>query len=126
MDDLSRVLTALHPTVELDGTTATATFCPQPEHRGIEGLLHGGLAATLLDHVCARAASAALDRRVMTGRLDLRYRRPVPLAEGPYRVEATVVSAKGRRARIRGAIRGTDDRPLVEADALFLATATPG
>jgi acyl-coenzyme A thioesterase PaaI-like protein len=122
VDDVTRVLGALHPTVEIDGGTARALFEPQPEHRGIAGRLHGGLAATVLDHVCARAASAALGRRVVTGRLDLRYRRPVPLAGGPYPAEATVVSARGRRARVRAAIRDADGRPLVEADALFLAT----
>ena len=118
---MTRVLTALHPRVEVDGTSVRATFDPQPEHRGIPGLLHGGLAATVLDHVCARAAAAALGARVMTGRLDVRYRRPVALGNGPYRVDATVESARGRRARVRGAIRDGDGRPLVEAQALFLA-----
>ena len=121
-DPVTRVLRALHPTVELDGSTARAVFEPQPEHRGIEGRLHGGLAATVLDHVCARAASAALGRPVVTGRLDVRYRRPVALDGGPYPTEATVVSSRGRRARVRAAIRDADGRPLVEADALFLAT----
>jgi acyl-coenzyme A thioesterase PaaI-like protein len=118
---VTRVLGALHPTVELDGTVATALFEPQPEHRGIRGRLHGGLAATVLDHVCARAASAAVGDGVVTGRLDVRYRQPVPLAGGPYPVEATVVAARGRRVRVRAAIRDTDGRALVEADALFLA-----
>lgn len=122
VDAVARVLGALHPTVAIDGTTASASFEPQPEHRGIAGRLHGGLAATVLDHVCARAASAVLGRGVVTGRLDLRYRRPVPLSGGPYPTEATVVSARGRRARVRAAIRDADGHPLVEADALFLAT----
>ena len=115
------MLTALHPTVEVEGTSVRATFHPQPEHRGIQGLLHGGLAATVLDHVCARAAAASLGARVMTGRLDVRYRRPVALDEGPYQVDAAVESARGRRARVRGAIRDIDGRPLVEAQGLFLA-----
>lgn len=120
MNDLHRVLGALHPVVERDGVTVVARFEPQPEHRGIPGLLHGGLAATVLDHVCARAASAALGGPVVTGRLDLRYRRPVPLAGGPYRAEATAERARGRRVRVRGAIRDDGGRPLVQAEALFL------
>lgn len=121
MDDVTRVLTALHPTVELDGASVSARFEPQPEHRGIPGLLHGGLAATVLDHVCARAASARLGTRVVTARLDLRYRRPVPLAAGPYRVEAVAEPARGRRVRVRGALCSVDGAVLVEASALFLA-----
>lgn len=127
MDDVTRVLTALHPAVELDGLVARARFEPQPEHRGIPGLLHGGLAATVLDHVCARAAAAALGGRVVTGRLELRYRRPVPLADGPYQATATAQPARSRRVRVSGAILAPDGRPLVEATALFLAApAVPG
>jgi acyl-coenzyme A thioesterase PaaI-like protein len=125
VDDVTRVLSALHPEleveVEVEGSTVRGRFEPQPEHRGIPGLLHGGLAATVLDHVCARAAASALGERVVTGRLDLRYRRPVSLAAGPYPVHATARPARGRRVRVSGAIVGPDGRPLVEADALFLA-----
>ena len=120
MDDVTRVLTALHPTVELDGLTATGRFEPQPEHRGIPGLLHGGLAATVLDHVCARAASTALGAHVVTARLDLRYRQPVPLGRGPYVVRATAEAPRGRRVRVSGVLADGDGRPLVEASALFL------
>lgn len=120
MDDVTRVVTALHPTLERDGSTVRGRFQPQPEHRGIPGLLHGGLAATVLDHVAARAASGALGERVVTARLDLRYRRPVPLGGGPYTVEATAEPRRGRRVRVRAAL--CDERgPLVEARALFLA-----
>lgn len=125
MDDVTRVLASLHPPVEMDGPTARARFEPQAEHRGIPGLLHGGLAATVLDHVCARAASAALGRRVVTGRLDLRYRRPVDLGGGPYPVEATAEEPRGRRVRVHGTIRDAGGRPLVEAHALFLAAPHP-
>lgn len=124
-DAVTRVLMALHPAVEITGLTAVASFEPQPEHRGNVGWLHGGLAATVLDHVCARAASAALGRRVVTGRLDLRYPHPVPLAGGPYRVEATAEqprsrSAENRMVRVEGAILDQDGRALVEARSLFV------
>jgi len=118
--EVTRVMTALHPAVTIDGVTAVAHFEPQPEHRGNHGWLHGGLAATVLDHVCARAAAAALGHRVVTGKLDLRYPRPVPLDAGPYRVEATAAAVRGRAVRVRGAIVGPDGGAMVEARALFL------
>lgn len=121
MGDVERVLLALHPAVEIVGRTATALFEPQPEHRGNAGWLHGGLAATVLDHVCARAGAAALGRRVVTGTLDLRYPRPVLLAGGPYRVEATAEEPRGgRMVRVSGAILGHDGHPMVEARSLFV------
>lgn len=117
---VERVLLALHPKVEIVGRTAIGSFEPQPEHRGNAGWLHGGLAATVLDHVCARAGSAALGERVVTGRLDLRYPQPVLLADGPYRVEATAEEPRNRMVRVNGAILDHDGRPMVEARSLFV------
>lgn len=119
--EVTRVLTALHPSVTTNGLHVSGQFEPQPEHRGNPGWLHGGLAATVLDHVCARAASAALGGdRVVTGKLDLRYRGPVDLANGPYRVEAEAQPARGRVVKVKGAIVGPNGRPLVTANALFV------
>ncbi|MGF1596516.1 MAG: PaaI family thioesterase [Acidimicrobiales bacterium] len=123
--ELGRVFGALHPEVTIapdgGGVVATARFEPQPEHRGIRGLLHGGMAATVLDHVCARAAGAALGGPVVTGTLDLRYRHPVALDGGPYRVEVRAGRARGRAVRVAGAVLGPDGRSLVDARALFVA-----
>lgn len=122
---VERVMMALHPVVEVSGRTAVGLFHPQPEHRGNAGWLHGGLAATVLDHVCARAAAAALGQRVVTGRLDLRYPTPVLLAGGPYRVEATAEEPRGRMVRVEGGIIGPDGRAMVEARSLFVTLPPP-
>lgn len=118
--EVDRVLRALRPVVQMDGSTAVASFEPQPEHRGNVGWLHGGLAAAVLDHVCARAAAHALGQRVVTGRLDLRYPQPVLLADGPYRVEAAAEAPRGRMVRVNGAIVDHDGRAMVEARSLFV------
>ena len=47
-------------------------------HEGPPGLVHGGVVATLLDHVLARAIRAA-GRGGLTATLTVTYRRPVPL-----------------------------------------------
>ena len=98
-----------------------ATFHPQAEHRGRPGWVHGGLAATVLDHVCAGAATSALGRPVVTGRLDLRYPQPVAIDGGPYRVEARPERPRGRTVRVVGAILDGAGRRLVEANSLFVA-----
>ena len=115
------MFSALHPTITVTDGVGTGVFEPQPEHRGNPGWLHGGMAATVLDHLCARTASAALGGvRVVTGTLDLRYPSPVPLAAGPYELRAEHDPARGRMVRVRGAILGPDGRPMVEAKALFV------
>lgn len=118
--EVDRVLRALRPKVTIQDGLTSARFDPQPEHRGNVGWLHGGLAAAVLDHVCARSAADALGERVVTGRLDLRYPQPVLLADGPYRVEARAEAPRGRMVRVNGAILGHDGRPMVEARSLFV------
>lgn len=111
---------ALHPEVSVDGRRVTAHFEPQPEHRGNPGWLHGGMAATVLDHVCARAGAAAMGHKVVTGTLDLRYPHPIPLDGGPYVVEAEAALPRGRMVRVTGAILRHDGLAMVEAKALFV------
>lgn len=115
---------ALHPAVETHpsgdgGVRGVAEFTPEPEHRGNPGWLHGGMAATVLDHVAARTAAAVLDSRVVTAKLELRYRQPVELTGGPYRVEAEASPPRRGTVRVAVALVGSANKPLVQAKALF-------
>ena len=121
VDPVERVLRALRPRIEVIGGMAVATFEPEAEHRGRPGWVHGGFAATVLDHICAGAARVAMGRPVVTGRLDLRYPHPVPLDAGPYRLEATPEEPRGRMVKVQGSIRDGSGRRLVEARSLFVA-----
>ncbi|HVM39351.1 MAG TPA: PaaI family thioesterase [Acidimicrobiia bacterium] len=104
---------------EGDGT-GWATFTPQPEHEGPPGFLHGGLAATALDETMAWVAHQAEGEACVTATLSLRYRKPVPLAGGPYRVEAETAKATGRRRRIVGRFLLEDGSTAVEAEGVFI------
>lgn len=124
-DPVFEVLSALHPEVvtmatAAGGASGEGIFTPRPEHRGNPGWLHGGLAATVLDHVCARISSAAMGERVVTGKLDLRYRSPVSLADGPYVVRGEAEPARGRMVKVTAAIYDNNGKRLVEAKGLFV------
>lgn len=126
-NDLRRVLLHLYPpvTVTTDAVlgvvSGSANFDPQPEHAGAPEWVQGGLSATVLDYVSARIANAALSSKVATGTLDLRYRQPVRLDGGPYRIEGSAPITDGRTTRVRAAILSTEGHPLVESSALFVA-----
>ena len=98
-----------------------STFVPRPEHRGPPGVLHGGLAATVLDATMA-ALSLALDRiHTMTATLELKYRHPVPIDGQPVRCEAWRERPESRRAqRVHGRIVLADGTVAVEAVGLFV------
>ena len=121
--DLDRVFGALHPAIVVEGSVGRGVFHPQPEHRGNPGWLHGGMAATVLDHLCARTAAAALGTRVVTGTLDIRYPKPVVLDDGPFELWAEHAAVRGRVVRVRGMILAADGAPMVEAKALFVTLA---
>jgi acyl-coenzyme A thioesterase PaaI-like protein len=98
-----------------------ATFLPKPEHRGPPGYLHGGLAAVCLDETMA-SLSIALDKvYTVTGTLELRYRKPVPLNGSPVRIEAWRDRPEARRThRVHGRLLRSDGEIAVEASGLFI------
>lgn len=100
---------------------ATGRVTVGKPHEGPPGLVHGGVVATLLDHVLARAVRAA-GRGGLTATLTVRYRRPVPLGV-PLLLTAEAGETSGRRttATARLAAEDDPDTVLAEADGLFVA-----
>jgi acyl-coenzyme A thioesterase PaaI-like protein len=98
-----------------------AIFRPRREHRGPPGHLHGGLAATCLDETMAALGYALDGVHCVTGTLDLRFRKPVPLDAGDIRIEAWRDRAEARRRqRVYGRMLLPDGTVAVEASGIFL------
>ncbi|RBY79804.1 PaaI family thioesterase [Geodermatophilus sp. TF02-6] len=100
---------------------ATGRVAVGKPHEGPPGLVHGGVVATLLDHVLARAVRAA-GHGGLTATLTVRYRRPVPLGV-PLLLSAEVGRPSGRRTPATARLVAEDDPAtvLAEAEALFVA-----
>jgi acyl-coenzyme A thioesterase PaaI-like protein len=96
-----------------------ATFTPLADHRGFEGLLHGGIIATALDEMLAWTATLEEDVFVLTGKLELRYPRPAP-ADAGYRLQGFLDERRGRRLLLHGDCRTEDGDVVAEASGLFL------
>ena len=92
--------------------------------QGYPGVVHGGITAAILDETAGRSLMGAEPeeaRLMFTARLNVRYRRPVPV-ETPLRAEGWVVKDRGRTAVTQAALYlegGT--QPLAEAEALLVA-----
>jgi acyl-coenzyme A thioesterase PaaI-like protein len=100
-----------------------ARFSPGIEHQGWDGVMHGGLVTVLLDEAMAWAA-AEQTRMYYTGRLEVRYRRPVPTGAALL-VRGWITRDRGRSLETRGEIQSEEGQTLAEATALFLAAPTP-
>ena len=100
-----------------------AVFTPGPQHHGPANSLHGGIAALCLDE-CMAALGHAVDRiHTITGRLNLRYRKPIPLDGRPVRVEAWRDGGGRRTSKVFGRIVTADGDVAVEATGLFVRVA---
>jgi uncharacterized protein (TIGR00369 family) len=91
------------------------------QHEGPPGLVHGGVVATLLDHVLARSARAA-GHGGLTATLTVSYRRPVHLGV-PLVVTGELVSVEGRRATATARVVAEDapEITLAEGEATLVA-----
>jgi acyl-coenzyme A thioesterase PaaI-like protein len=114
---------AIAPPVVLrrDGDGVSGTVTLGLAYEGPPGFLHGGMSGLLMDQVLGAAAIAA-GRWGMTVRLELDYRRPVPL-EQPLVLRGWVVEDAGRKAVVAGSIASAaaPDEVFVEARGVFVA-----
>ncbi len=94
-----------------------------PEHfQGYPGVLHGGIVAAILDEVSGRAHMGPADnpRFMFTGKLEVRYRKNVPIGK----LLKIVGKAGKSRARMTecwaGIYDAETDELLAEAEALHI------
>ena len=103
---------------ETDGRIVRARFAPRPEHVGFKQTVHGGLISTVLDEAMGWAMYAA-GAWAMTARMEVKYRRPLPLGE-ELLVSAEVTRDRGRRLEAEAEVRTASGEVLAQAFGLFL------
>ncbi|CAO1629861.1 unnamed protein product [Sympodiomycopsis kandeliae] len=87
---------------------------------GHNGIIHGGLLATICDEALARTAFFALPSRIgVTAKLELNYKSPTH-ADQFVVIKTELKEAKGRKAIVTGVISDLKGNVLVEANAVFV------
>ncbi|KAI0740514.1 Thioesterase/thiol ester dehydrase-isomerase [Earliella scabrosa] len=87
---------------------------------GHEGVIHGGLLATLLDETLARVALLNLPEKVgVTANLNINYKAPTR-ADQFIVIKVKLDEAQGRKSRVSGTVEDMAGNVLVEANALFV------
>jgi uncharacterized protein (TIGR00369 family) len=100
------------------GNQVKVEFRPHPDHTGFTGILHGGIVATALDEVMAWTAMLVEGVLVVTGTMELRYRKPAR-ADATFEAVGTLEERRGRRLKLAGALRD-GDTVVADADGVFL------
>ncbi|KAH8829548.1 HotDog domain-containing protein [Flagelloscypha sp. PMI_526] len=87
---------------------------------GYDGIVHGGLLATLLDETMGRTAIMNLPDKIgVTATLGVKYRAPTK-ADQFIVIKTRVQEVKGRRVTVTARVEDVDGKLLVEAESLFV------
>lgn len=101
-----------------------ARFTARPDLGGTIGALHGGITAAALDEILVWAGILQEGALTVTGKLEIRYRRPVENAGGELSVRARVERRRGRRLTISGELDGPDGKQAASARGLYIVSRT--
>lgn len=90
------------------------------QYQGYPGVVHGGVVAAMLDEVTGRVHMKGDPPRFMfTARLDVRYRKNVPIGQ-PLRIVGHAGKSRERTATATAQIFGPDGDVLAEAEAVLV------
>ena len=103
-----------------EGDDVVTEFIADERYQGFPGVIHGGIVATVLDETLERIGTLQ-GRWLMTGRLEVRYRRAAPINRR-LRVAARVASSRGRAliATAWLSLAGEPTAVIAEAQGTFL------
>lgn len=112
--------------VDLDLPPAAATirtrFIAERRHIGFQGILHGGVTATILDEVMVWAASWGGRRFCYCGEMSVRYRLPVRVGV-ELLAESNIVSMRKRLIETTGRIVDANGEIHAQATGKYVPVA---
>jgi acyl-coenzyme A thioesterase PaaI-like protein len=85
----------------------SVTFIPRPEHIGFEGIIHGGVLATVLDEAMVWAATWIGKTFCVCGELSVRFRLTASVGE-PLEISAKVETSRKRMIETTAEIRSAE------------------
>jgi acyl-coenzyme A thioesterase PaaI-like protein len=114
----------LHLHLYETGPGMVETRYTAPEHfQGYPGVLHGGIVSAILDEVSGRThmgADPATPRFMYTAKLEIKYRRNVPVGQ-PLKIRGKAGRSRGKTAEAwAGIYRDGSDELLAEGNALLV------
>ncbi|SJX62066.1 uncharacterized protein SRS1_10708 [Sporisorium reilianum f. sp. reilianum] len=87
---------------------------------GHDGIVHGGMLATVCDEALARTAMYNLPGKIgVTARLEIDYRKPT-MANQFVVLQTELIEQRGRKAVVKGTVTDVDGKLLLECRAIFV------
>ena len=108
----------LHLEFSEDGEGVKCRWQPEARFQSWDGILHGGITATILDETAGWAAMRRFRRSAMTTRIDVRYLKPVRVDDGCIIARAQYSGTVNEKiSRFRATVENSAGVVCVEADA---------
>ncbi|MCX6270381.1 MAG: PaaI family thioesterase [Bacteroidetes bacterium] len=92
---------------------------PSEPYQGWQGILHGGIQATLIDETASWLLYSKNKPLNVTTKMEIRYKRPVPMDKGPVRIAATLKEIRRNIAFIDVKLYCPEDQLCTEAHVSF-------
>ena len=103
---------------EDDDGRVIVKFTPREEHQGYPGFTHGGIISALMDEVIGRVVTS-LDIWAVTAKLELKFRKAVPLRE-ELTIIGEMVRLRSRSFEAKGELHLTDGTIAVEGYGVYV------
>ncbi|QEN09288.1 hypothetical protein EXM22_15365 [Oceanispirochaeta crateris] len=87
-------------TFSLDGKTLISDWTPQDSFQGAQGILHGGIQATLMDEIASWYVFVFCGTAGATKSLQVEYRSPALMKYAPFHLQAELKQNSGKTAEI--------------------------
>lgn len=106
---------------EIEPGVIETTYVPPEHFQGYPGVLHGGIVASILDEISGRAlmGDPSGPRFMYTGKLEVKYRRNVPIGR-PLKIIGKAGKSKGKMAAGWAGIYDESGNLLAEANTLLI------
>ena len=108
----------LHLKFDFDGEKISTKKILPREFQGYEGTAHGGILSTRLDETMCKFIDAKYHERAVTGRLEVRYKFPTPVAQ-ELKISAWEESQRKNIITMKSTVETADGVVTAEATAKF-------
>jgi acyl-coenzyme A thioesterase PaaI-like protein len=102
-----------------DGDTVCANWHPEPHFQGYGDVLHGGIAATLMEEVAGWVIFVKLATAGLTMHMEVKYLTPAYVNRGPLIISGWVEEQLEKTARIRTCLCDNEGQPCSEGSFLY-------
>src|SRR5262249_40166871 len=95
-------------------------FSSDPSHIGFEGIVHGGVLATILDEAMVWAATWQARRFCVCAEMTVRFRKPAQIGH-PLKIVAEVAAARPRLITTSARVVGDNGEELASGSGKYVA-----